>query len=470
MSAYTGSASVSSGVDKEADLAWVFFHTIGPLNYAINWRASALSRVSIVAAEIQPGMEPQILESGPAVDAVEMLKWDESKIMSGLSVQTDVPGRGYLVGQQGPDDQVARFEVFSREQVRIVKDTQRRQIGQPPVYELNETGAGWVRVPDAMVIPVRHADPQYSYLDTSTTRAALTVLREIDLYDKELVATLVSRIANNGLLFVPSEVSFPNRSTQNDNEDPFTYELIETARVGIADPGSASAAIPIPLRVPSQYIEAFRHLKLSDPVDANVLSARSVAYERLADTLNLPREIITGVSAASHWGAWALEESAIKTHIAPSVELICGQLTTGFLYPQLIANKKPLTGPNGGRLVVWYDASALVLHPDLSQKAIELYDRVELSGDALRRESGFSEDDAPDGKQTRDQILRKVSSNGQLAFQVIDELTGIQTGQTNVAQAVAPQATPVPSPSEVPAEGPPNNGEMPATTATGRRR
>ena len=44
---------------------------------------------------------------------------------------------------------------------------------------------------------------------------------------------------------------------------------------------------------------------------------------------------------------------------------------------------------------MWYDPSEIVQRPDKSDDAVLLYDRMELNGSALRRETGFSEADAP---------------------------------------------------------------------------
>lgn len=426
----SATAATQTGLDRAwREQAWAYFETIGPLNYAINWRAQAMSRVCLHVAEVMPDSnEPVTVESGAAVDILRQLKWDESRIMSDATIQLDVAGRGYLVGRDVAG--VREWCIYSADQVRL---TQAARSGRTdsPTYEIQEyPGARWEPITgNSLVTVIRHADPRQRWRDTSNVRAALVILREIDLYNREIVSTLVSRIANNGLLLVPQEMSFPARKANNDSQDPFMLELIEAARQSLKDPGSASAAIPMPLKVPAQFIDKFVHLKLGDVVDGAVLTARQDAYGRLADTINLPREIITGISDVNHSAGltFDLDQAAIKLHISPTAEVITRALTTGFLYPQLLANREPLTGPGGGRLVVWYDTAELAMQPDLSGRAIELYDRVEISGDALRRETGFSEDDKPNEKEVREQILKAAAKNAQLALTAIAELTGISS-------------------------------------------
>src|SRR3546814_4916094 len=67
--------------------------------------------------------------------------------------------------------------------------------------------------------------------------------------------------------------------------------------------------------------------------------------------------------------------------MAPDAELIAGALTTGYLQPRLRASGVE----DWANWVVWYDLSELTLRPDRSENALQLYDRLEIDGDALRR-------------------------------------------------------------------------------------
>lgn len=409
--------------------AWNFYHAIGPFNFAIQWRRAAMSRVALIVAEWVPGeLEPVPVEYAPAQEILDKIKWDESRIMGDLELQYSVPGRGYLVGREV--DGVEIWEVYSPDQVRPTPaDKRSRGAGRNGPqwdWELWEWGTEWVPLTNALVVPVRNPDPRFKWLDISNTQAALGTLREIDLYNRDIISSLVSRIANNGILLVPAEVSFPTREQYNDSDDPFMLELIEIAKQSIKDPGSASAAIPLPLKVPAQWIQHFRHLELASGVDPNVISSRAAAYGILADTISLPREVMTGISNVNHSAGLTsdLTDEAIKMHIAPGAEQMCYWLTRGFLNPQLIANRASLIGPNGGRITLWYDTAALSGNPDLSEDAFKLYDRNEISGEALRRETRFSEDDAPDKPQLREQAFKQMIPMPALALTAVEELTG----------------------------------------------
>lgn len=135
--------------------------------------------------------------------------------------------------------------------------------------------------------------------------------------------------------------------------------------------------------------------------------------------------------------AWALDEAALKTHIAPVAELICDSLTRGYLQPRLAAS-----GEDPADWVVWYDMSELALRPDRSTNAGEAYDRMELSGQAYRRELGFDEDDRPEGDDLVEQglkiIVRTVPNAAPAA---LDKLTGQDVLDPNLLKPAAPKPT-----------------------------
>jgi hypothetical protein len=168
----------------------------------------------------------------------------------------------------------------------------------------------------------------------------------------------------------------------------------------------------------------------------------------------------------NHWGAWQIEESGLKLHVAPKMELICRELTRTFLAPALAAG-----GEDPDSAVVWYDLSELQVRPDRSSSTMELYDRGEASGAALRRETGADDTDKPDEAELREWAVRKLLGSPLTAPLVLGEV-----GLAGAAPASAPDAEGFP---EAPAaEGgdrdlpgtqgeppPPPNGDRPGERA-----
>jgi len=440
---------------------WDFYHAMGEFWYGVTWKANALSRVRLVAAKLSPGGdEPEILRDDLAGDPGEDAANDaasqptskitdqdravvriveqfgggiggQAAIMKALATQLSVPGEGFVVGEQTVLDtsgalSAPKWSVKSSDEIRrresaTTKKTPTNFLSRigPGVaraesrYEVQIEENHWVQLTgESIVCRVWQPDPQYSWRPMSAALPALPILREIDLYNRRIIADLVSRLASNGILIIPSEATFAVNPQFKDAPDPFVAELIDTAAKAIKNPGSASAAIPIPIKVPAELVEKFVHLTFAAAFDAGILDARDRAIKRLATTLDMPEEVLTGVQNVNHWTAWQIDESGIKIHIGPMAEIIVHALTIGYLEPLLAATSVPLQAEDGSRYVIWYDVTELTAKPDLGDAADKAHADGSISDAAYRREKGFTDDDAPDDDGLQKQILRFLAFQG----------------------------------------------------------
>jgi hypothetical protein len=434
---------------------WSFYESLGEYNYGVEWFAQALSRCRLNVAELSPGGdEPEVIKSGPATDIIEQLAGGtdgQSAMMKSFAVQLSGPGECFLVGNDINElEEMAELEaytgmlldaepdesghVWTVQPINTMRQSQRTLKNGFGLFK-NKTRRPWeLQVDEGLWIPlgqeslvarVWDRNEHFPWRASSPGRAALPAMREIDMYNRYIMATLISRVALNGVWLIPEEVVLPANPAYEDQQDPFFAELLDVMRSVIKNPGSAASAAPLPLRVPADLIDKFKHMTFATPLDDQIFTAREGAIRRLAASLNLPQEVMTGMGSVNHWSAAMLEESAIKIHIAPKMEIITRCLTVGYLYPMLRAVGEPITGPNGGRIIVWYDTSQLSQRPDRSDLAIQLNDRLIITDEATRRETGFTEGDKPEDDERNMMIERKlVLSGGQSAPAAYKKLTG----------------------------------------------
>ena len=450
--------------DKWQNEVWAYFDNLGEFNFGVGWQAAMLSRVRLKAAKLQPDVdEPDIQTEGPAAEL--MMRFGggvtgQAQLMKRLTVQLQVPGEGYLIGEQ--DGKSEKWMVRSVDEIRP-------QSGTYYVIDENSVNAGqdWRRISDnSLVTRVWRPHDRYYHLADSPARSAREIMRELELVNRKIAAEYLSRLASAGILGIPDELTFPVREEFADAPNPLVAEFIEIAATAIEKPGTASSVIPIPIMGPAEAIDALKHIDFTLKMDEKIIEKRDSAIKRLATKLDMPAEILLGMGDVNHWGAWQLEEGALKTHIAPIAELICDSLTRGYLKPRLEAS-----GEDPTDWVVWYDMSELALRPDRSDGATLAYDRLELSGTALRRELGFDEDDKPEGDELKEiglkQIVRNVPNAAPAA---LDELVGEKvldpaaTSVTGEKQAEAQSAeSPAASGGGAAPNGPPNGGKAPAS-------
>jgi hypothetical protein len=382
--------------------AWAYYDSLGEFSAAADWLSNMLSRVRLRAAEISPDLdEPTITDKGAAAEIMGSLAGGvggQASIMRNLSLQLTVPGDCYLIGEGDVGSE--QWTIRSIDEVRV-------QSGKYQVVTDRIPNITWSDLPSgALPVRVWRPHPRYYHLANSTSRAALGAMRELELANRKIVAQYLSRLASAGVLVLPNEVTFPVREEFEDAPDPFTAEWIEIAAEAIRTPGTASAVIPIPIKVPAEYVDKIRHIDFTLKIDEKDIERRESAIARLANKLDIPAEVLTGLGKVNHWTAWQLDEGALKTHIAPLSEMICDSLTRGYLHPRLKASG--MSDKEVAQYAVWYDMSELANRPDKSKNAFDAYDRLELSGAALRREGGFDEDDAPNDEDLKNQALKVI--------------------------------------------------------------
>lgn len=442
--------------EKWQDEVWNFHDSLGEFNFGINWQANMLSRVRLRAAKLQPDTdEPEIVTSGIAADLMMRLGGGvagQAQLMKRLTVQLQLPGEGYLVGET--KGSVEQWQVRSVDEIR-------KQSGKTQVMdeEAVTTGQDWRDLAeDNHVMRVWRPHDRFFHLADSPARSARETMRELELINRKIAAEYLSRLASAGVLAIPDEISFPVREEFADEPNPLMAEWIEIAATAIKNPGTASAVVPIPLTGPAEVIDKIKHIDFTLKIDEKTIERRDSAIRRLATKLDMPAEVLLGMGDSNHWSAWAIDEGGLKAHIAPLAELIADSLTRAYLQPRLAAS-----GEDPGEWVVWYDMSELALRPDRSGNAIQAYDRMELSGAAMRRELGFDEDDKPSDEELKEQALKVIihslpsgaaSALSQLLGEDVQPIVPVSPQDPGTAEATADGDTPPPA-SEQAAEGPP---------------
>jgi hypothetical protein len=463
--------------------AWDFWRNLGEFSSGIEWLESSMSRVRLVAAEMVPGqkdpafLSPEDVRGNRSATAALALAQvfaggtaGQSQIMAAGAVQLGVPGEGILVVERASQQiplAFADWQILSKDAVRTTT------INGQPWWEIRTGDTTWrPMAEEALPTRIMEPDAQFPWRAHSAARPALSIMRTIDLLNRRITSTLVSRIAMNGLLLVPQEAMVKVPEQYKGNPNWVLQKLIDAAMNNIRNPGSAGAALPQIMDFPSAEIEKIKHLILSDGITKELLAEREAEIKRLAVTLNMPIEALLGYGDMNHWSGWLTNETGIKLYISPKAELLTTGFTKGVMHPILQQMGLDLVGPRGGMLCFWYDASDLIARPDKSAESRELYDRRELSGKSMRAANGFDEDDKPDDEELQDMILKDMTKDTTNAPVALESLTGWKPPAGAQTSAVGdttnrPEGTPAVTSGPSPTAGtPPTQGNSrPAETS-----
>lgn len=429
------------------DTAWAFYDTVGEYRYACDWVGNIISKATLYVAK----NGERVQGDNPAGDYMYSLfggPESQGQMLREFGIHLTVAGENYLIGVTHDDVEewrvVAATELTSRSGTYYASSKAIESDTDPFVMRL------W------------RPHPRKYREANSPSRAVLAILSELDALTKRIFAEIDSRLAGAGVLLLPSEMTLPVSQTAAADgalqttatvADTFRSNLQEAMLTAIADREDASAMVPIVATVPGEHVGNVKHLTFWSPLDEKSIELRTEAIRRLALGLDMPPEVLTGVADTNHWNAWQVEEAGIKAHAEPLLALICESLTEGYLRPLLVQDG--MDPVDADQYTVVADTTMLRLRPNRSKEAFELYDRMQLDGAALRRETGFDEADAPDGPELRELFLRKVASGSTTPELVAAALLALGVPIASVGATVGQEERPTPSLESHPSQGPP---------------
>ena len=226
-----------------------------------------------------------------------------------------------------------------------------------------------------------------------------------------------------GSLKVPDEISQPPPEPVGDEdpeEDIFLRDLIAASVSPITDPGTASAVTPLIVRGAAEFLKELDHLQIHDPRETYPEeNLRNECIRRIALSLDFPPEVLLGVSDVNHWNAWQIDEQTWKAHLQPVAQSFCEDLTASYFR----AACRDANVDGWEDLVVWYDASDIINHPDRTADAKDLWDRGAISLETLREVAGFDDDDAP-SEEERAERIGIATRDSSLAWYGIPSIRG----------------------------------------------
>jgi hypothetical protein len=258
-----------------------------------------------------------------------------------------------------------------------------------------------------------------------------------------------SRLAQAGILFRPSEAQFPPKEHGEEGEDIFGDMLEEVTTAAITDERSPMAHVPIDVRVKGDLIEKFKHMMFERPYDERIHSKIEAAIQGIAIALDIPADLLKGISTVNHWTAWLLEESNYQAHVNPLAAFVGDVLA--------VAGQKLGIGKT---IEVTPDASELLARRSTVQDAFRSVELGAVGLRYLREVIGATEADIP----TDDEVALQVLLRRGFVVRGTDISDAIRG--TPVKPGTKPIAPDVPTDPSQP--GPPSPGEQPR--GSGRRR
>lgn len=437
--------------------AWRLYDITGQLRFVARSVASAMSRCKLYVAELDEAGN----EIGEAKDtqiaalaAVPLGIARRAENIQLLSLCLFVAGEGYIVAESEADTEGGDlWYVVSGAAVK-------RQGNLVTVKRPRQYGGGEfaLRAEDS-IIQVWTPHPNNDDEPDSPTRSAIPPLRELELIRKREFAELESRLLGGGVWFLPESIDFPRKD--DDPEWDFVDELIETAGISISDQASAKAKVPITVTVPDELVD-----KIQPPttfwseLSEQLLPMKEAALRDLAQSLDAPPEVMTGLSETNHWSAWLIDEDTIKTHYEPPLQRIAEAMTSGYLWGALKA-----LGKDPARYAYRFSTAPLRVRSDRTADAIQLHGLGLLSDEETVEAANWQREAMPAKEERLRRLAEKALDAAPQVVLMDPELRALVGFQQPPPVLPEAEAGPIQVESEVTPPGPPEPRALPEQPA-----
>lgn len=438
---------------------WDYYDIVPEFHYACTWVGNLLSRAKLLVKE--NGKETRNQEALDALASLFGGSEGQAEMLRLLGVNFTVAGEGYIVGEPGKND---------KDEWTVIASTEVSSYSSDEIKIENE-----VAKPGTLAIRLWRSHPRESRDSDPPSRAVMPTLGQIVRLTQVINAQADSRLTGAGILWVPQEIDLPpipvasndgDTVQQIDGPAGLNRRLVDIAKKSIDNRDSAAAQVPFVVGAPGEYLEKIQHTEFWSGFDENAQSLRDECVRRIAVGMEMPPEVLTGTGEMNHWGAWQIEEAAIKAHTEPLLDVILSSLTTGYLHPYL----QDEGVENWEDFSFEADTTALRLRPNRSKEALELWDRGALSTERLLVETGFDATDVMSDDEKITWRLNRIADGSSTPEQVaaVLEMLGIP-GIPGGDDEELREARPAPSLQEHPNRSTPDAGESESDDAVAQR-
>lgn len=414
--------------------AITYTRVVGPLKAGCRYRANMISKVRLASAWVPgPGKLPIPLGAidsegkplTPVPDSVRSVaddllsRLDQSpgglaSLLYELTFNVDSPGECWLVGLAARQERIEAGRVTpamdEQWEIKSILEVTTRD-GKYVIDNAPKAVPGGILTEDDFIARLWQQDPFSSDLADSPTRGVLNDAEEILILQRAARAWGLSRL-NAGLLLMSTDFSFgPPDPTQGQDagmsgHDVFKHDFHRMIATPIQEEGSAGAVVPGVVWGPTEAIEkGVRHLTFDRPIDKELDARLELRVRSLARGMDLPPERVIGHSDTTFANASVIDIDEFRGYLEPTVMMECAMLTSAYFRPLLEASG--ISRDLVKQLVVWYDPSELVAEPDRRPTANDAHDRMVISDSTYRRETGYSEEDAPSDEEVERRLERR---------------------------------------------------------------
>lgn len=262
---------------------WHIYRCVPEVHYAVNQQARLVGRldwrVSVEGKEVE--------------DSDELMRQAFGSDLRGISVymaiHLQVAGQFYLIRTPGGGQRPPRWRV----------------IRSPLPHDQKKVAEAANAVVQTIV-----EDPALETRADSPVMAVKDIATELMLTRAQARATARNRTAQLLTVLYPKEGAGP---------DPKKFEqaIAKVMTDPLTDEKSSSVAVPNLIAWPQQYIDGWKTLDFTGPIDEKLHERVDRLIRQLAVGMDITPSLLLGLEDSTHWTAWASQEDNWLGHVEP---------------------------------------------------------------------------------------------------------------------------------------------------------
>ncbi len=446
--------------------AMSYYDLVPEVSFAATFMSQMLSRVRLFPARLDPKTkEPEEITDGAPVEILDRIKdrsGGRSEFQRGYGKLKFLIGEVYATAS--PDEDLEevweclspnelrvqpqgiatrfRAPMLSGDQYIIGNDAATiKRFGGPLGPEFREQG------PDVILVyRMWRPHPAYSWLADCSMKASRLLLEELVLSSYSVKAQLKSRLNTVGALFMPEEASFP--SVGNDPDEDPQSDLLQqrfsnAILAAIREPGTASAMSPIIVQMAGEFIKDVQHIRFNDTTgELAEIAQRSEMVARFGVGAELPPEMFKSMEDTNHWSAWLVDKQTWDSYGLPASMEMASDINAAYFQPAC----REAGVKDWQNIMIGVDPAEVINHPNRSKDALDLFDRLLISGDVAREQLGYNDNDRMGQREKNEQAGLKVHDASLYLYDIPEVRANIEPEAGVVEGAPGPDGEPATDP------------------------
>lgn len=233
------------------------------------------------------------------------------------------------------------------------------------------------------VVQVVIEDPALDERADSPVMAVKDIATELILTRAQARATARNRTAQLMTVLYPKEGAGPD-------PEAFERKIAKVMTDPLTDEKSGSVAVPNLIGWPSQYIDGWKTLDFTGPIDERLHERVDRLIRQLAVGLDITPSLLLGLEDSTHWTAWASQEDNWLGHVEPLAAPI-GQAMGAAI--------AMLTGADVDAIEITPDPAPLLKRRPAIADVLAAWEAGLISDEWAREQLGAPETEAGPGRQ-----------------------------------------------------------------------